>query len=485
MPLFKKKLLKQFSRKSLEFILDSKLAVADHLVTDDEIKELNQETTELLNLRELLFPPSLPWKSIILRLTSIFVIFGGLGYGSYYLILHPPTIESGSTKVVESDSKSFAYIPLKKVFVSPTSILTRINYDNPHAIMVGDGWTGWGIIKLMAHQNSLRLLSIETKGGKRFITLRTVTSELRPLEDPRTLLSADGISGGSLEKLGEDWILLLTPEKTSQTLTIVRFDEDWKMKGDPLLIQANQPLEDVRGAMLGVLGEKVILVTLKLPPESASVTERAQPIMRLLDPKTLAVVDQSILPGAPDTTFVPGGSFYPNKTGGFDIMLSGHPALEVGAGDVLKGNDIFVLSYTDQYLLKEVSQLTSNGRPHDFLPVDHFQIEGYQMVSTLHITGLPQKKGGPLGYPPESGKAFLNAFGPGWSVEGALILDDVAARFERGSVLEGVSDVRIAAIGDRFYAATLKRLQDPEKSPPEQTVIEMSWQQVPPITRLQ
>ncbi len=479
MPLFfKRQLLKKFKQKGEKLIFDADKALEDSVLQPEELKELKSETKQLTALYAILFPPSLPWKTKFLRVGLIVLIFGALGGGSYILLKNPPSIQTSTTKTIQGEAKEYAFIPHTKVFVSPTSVLQRQSYSSPLLVAEGKGWEGFELVGLTGDAQNLVLLTIEPRGEKRVLMARRFNQELILQGTPRELFQDASFGSGAFAKLPSGWLVALITNNPEDPIQLLRFNGSWELEGNPVFVNHLFPQETTQGAALGILNDTVALVTLKVPLSTASALERAAPILRAFSLDSLVLQKEDILPPSPQLTFSPGASFLGNPDGSFEIILAGHPSLQA-PGTIIKGDELYVLSYTPEKNLKEVFQITNNGRPHDFSPLSIIKVKDLFILGFLNITGLPQKPEDPLGYPPFSGRALVMALGKGWSVEGGLVTFDAPPRFNpEEQTQEGVENTLIYYLGNRLVSAHLIQRRTPGESQPETSHIVLQWQQI-------
>ncbi len=483
MPLFRKRrYLKKFKTKSEEMMKETETTLAAHPdLKPEEVTHLKSDLGELARLYSYIFPPSLPWKTKLIRLTIILLIFGSLASSGYFLLKSPPTIKTVSTKIIEG-KKEFTFIPLKRAFEYQTSAITRTNYSEPVTLAKGNKWDGWVLIDLFVQDNSLILLSLEPENEESILNIYHLNPNLTLQSKPLRKFRDKNLIDGASIKIENGWLLAFAKKNTAKNfenerILLIQFDNDWEQKGTPLEIPITNQREEIIGMALGRIKNQISLLTLDLPPPTASAIEKSQPILRTFSINPLVLLEEKTLPPSPEISFHPGGVLLDNGSDGFEIILSGYNPLKIAKGDAVWGDELFLLRYSIDYSLREVIQITNNGLPHDFSPRDHILINKWHFISFLHLTLLPQKPEQPLGFPPNSGSSFIRALDETWAVRGALITFNAPIQLEEGLPLEGVNQTQIAYFGNSLYSAHLLHQYLPEEEP-ERSQLIILWQEL-------
>lgn len=474
MPWFlKPRLLRQFKKKSEELIRKEYGAMSDAFLSEEELVEINRDIRTLGDLYLRLFPIGLAWKTKLLRIAIILVVFGGVGGGIGYFLYHPLAVETTSTAVISSEGSGYAFVPHQQAFVSPSSAITRESYSTLTVLAEGTTWAGWVLLGIVTEGTGFAVYTIEPDGPDRVVRARPITADLATNGTPRDLLRG-AYTDGTIIRQSNGVLLALTSDGTS-AIEVHAFDSTGKRRGTPQTIPLTFPNETAKHLTFGKLADAVGLLTLQLPPPTASVMERAAPILRILDPQTLAVREALLLPGSTDLTFAPGGTILPNPDGAFAIVLPGRPAVRASISNTIKGDELHVLVYGSDRALRQVFQITDNGRPHDTNLGPAVAMDNTLLVPSLRIESLPQNDGDPSGYPPDAlGASLITAIGPAWIIAGALIVHEASPVFEEGLPLTGIVRSRIALTGQRLLAVHhLREKQFSEH--PERTRIAVHW----------
>jgi hypothetical protein len=475
--LFKHRLVKQLKSASEQLTKDSVRALKDGKLTKKELALLRKETSAIHALTGRIWPKGLPWKTKLIRIGGLLLIFSGLGGASYLMIAQPLGAQTtgGETKTSIDITRSF--VPITRVDGQGFNSLQRIDYRTPLIIRTEAGWDGWELIGAFDNHGNLSILTIEPYQDTRAIQLRTYDMDLIQVGSTRTLDLGPTLADGAIISIDDTYILAQVSDG-ERNIRLRRFDSDWVPVGGPVTVSLSIENETAQRISLSIDESELVMMTMAIPPKTSSARELAAPILRTFQLETLAQTSEQQLDGHADLTFDPGATFFREESGGISILMSGRPALSPGGGTV-KGNELYALSYNADLKLTQAYQLINNGRPHDYAPAGVATKGNIRLAAFLKIQSLPQKQNAPLGHPPESGIPMLAAFGTNWLPEGAIIVDDIHPEYKPDRQKRGVARIIAVPFGGRVFLASLERTKYPNQEPSTTTSITIGWVEFP------
>lgn len=418
-----------------------------------------KDIAELLN--KIMPPEPLTRQQIILRALIVFFGFFSLTsvVGFYIKEAYFPH-DSVTYTSIEGDALEYRYVPEERVVVSEfTDVNVVSTSDNVDVLRTED--VNGTMVELIPREDVLELYYTHlTDTGQRPLFAMNLPHDFHTTKtfEEKAVVSGYDFVDASIVALPSGYLLAgAVLEQGVSHLMLARFDQDWQLVGDPTYLDWLDPKETGVGVLLEPIyatAEQTeikgfYLLTTLLQEQEASVLDRTVPILREFDVNLHLVRAQKL--DAKQLSLDTHMGLHPLANGGFYVLTNGKNPITAGT---MSGDDLFLLSYDEQWELLRIVQLTTNGTPHDFHPSRILELaENMLLIPYQQIQRLPQAEGEETGYANETGKAFVMALKGIEKVVGTIFAADYSVRPNDGEPLIGARNSHIARWGDRLFVA--------------------------------
>lgn len=418
----------------------------------DQVESRWKDIAELLN--KIIPPEPLTKRELIIR--AGVVIFGFLflafGVGLYVKVVYFPH-DSVTYTSIEGEALEYRYVPEERVVVSEfPDVAAFSTSDNLDVARTQD--VGGNVVELIARETTLELYDVRlADDGRRALVQTTFAHDFHATKyfREKTVVTAYDFQDASIVAIPSGYVLAgaVLVEGTPRLL-LASFDAEWQMVAEAVSPAWSDSRETGDGLMLVATDSGYKLLTTILQDEGASVLERTVPYLREFDANLQPVRERKL--DSKQLTLDTDMGLYPLPNGGFYVFSNGKNPIT--GGGMNRGDDLYLLSYNDQWELMRIVQLTINGLPHDFHPS---RVWGYRddivLMAFQQIQGLPQVEGEGTGYAAGAGKVFVMALKGIEKVVGTIFAADYNVRPNDGEPLVGGANAHIALWGDRLFVA--------------------------------
>ncbi len=437
-----------------------------------------REIAQLLN--KIAPPDPLTTRQLIFRgMVVFFGFFSATVLVGFYIKEAYFPYESVTYTSIDGEALEYRYIPEERVVVSEFTDVRAVSTSDNYDILRTEDTEGT-VVELIAKEDVLELYQTHLAEDGRRALFQTVLIHdfhtMESFEEHAVVTTYDFIDASIVVTATGYTIAATVLEESVPRLLLASFDLEWQMIGEAVFLEwlapsetgvgvmlvgkyaAEQAVEAVEGVEQGVeetetSQEELVgyyLLTTLVPGEGASVLDRTVPILRELDVNLQLVRAQEL--DAKQLTLDTHMGLHPLTNGGFYVFSNGkNPITNAGSG---RGDELYLLSYDDQWELLRIVQLTINGTPHDFHPSRVLELEDQVfLIPYQQIQRLPQREGETTGYATDAGKVFVMALKGIEKVVGTIFAADYSVRPNDGEPLVGGRNAHMALWGDRLFVA--------------------------------